>query len=94
MNELRNLQKEPNPALLRLGTVNEGDLFHWDAVMKGVPGSAYENGLWKLQITIPEAYPNQPPKVEFKTPICHPNVNFAVSGSEVICCCYCWPADC
>jgi len=46
--------------------------------MKGVPGSAYE-GLWKLDIMIPENYPLAPPKITFLTPICHPNVHFKVA---------------
>jgi len=76
MNELGNYRKEPNPALLQLGPVDESEIRHWEAVMNGVPGSAYEKGQWKLDIQIPETYPNQPPKVSFVTPICHPNVHF------------------
>ncbi|KAF1827529.1 UBC-like protein [Dissoconium aciculare CBS 342.82] len=33
-------------------------------------------GRWDISISIPDAYPNAPPEVRFKTPICHPNVNF------------------
>jgi len=35
-------------------------------------------GLWKLDIKIPETYPLAPPAVRFVTPVCHPNVNFKV----------------
>ena len=34
------------------------------------------DGLWKLNIIIPDAYPNKPPTITFVTPICHPNVHF------------------
>jgi len=42
LNELQSFSKEPNPCLLRLGLVNEGEVLHWEAVMKGVEGGAYE----------------------------------------------------
>lgn len=32
--------------------------------------------MWKLDIQIPNAYPNAPPTIRFVTPICHPNVHF------------------
>jgi peroxin-4 len=82
LKELEQNSKDPNPNLLRLEPTRDDDLLHWEAVMKGVPESAYEYGLWKLKISVPEAYPNQPPKVEFVTPICHPNVHFKVGGSS------------
>jgi len=34
------------------------------------------DGLWALSITIPSTYPNMPPTIRFKTPICHANVHF------------------
>lgn len=40
--ELKQYQDEPNPTLKSLGLKNEDDLFHWAAVMKGQPGTAYE----------------------------------------------------
>jgi peroxin-4 len=33
-------------------------------------------GRWDISIAIPDTYPNAPPEVRFKTPICHPNVSF------------------
>ncbi|KAI9868053.1 MAG: hypothetical protein M1813_006798 [Trichoglossum hirsutum] len=75
LNELHDYVQEPNDALLRLGPVSDEQMLHWEAVMKGVPGTAYEGGLWKLDIRIPENYPLGPPDVRFVTPICHPNVH-------------------
>jgi hypothetical protein len=40
--ELQNYQNEPNEALLELGPVDDDELFHWTALMKGVEGTAYE----------------------------------------------------
>lgn len=42
LNELQNYEREPSEALLHLAPVNDDDLMHWTAVMKGVSGTAYE----------------------------------------------------
>jgi hypothetical protein len=41
MTELQTYQNDPNDALLELGPADD-DIMHWRAVMKGVPGTAYE----------------------------------------------------
>ena len=77
--EIRDLAQQPNEACLHLGPINEEDLFHWEAVLKGPrdpPSSPYAGGLWLLSITVPTNYPLSPPQITFITPICHPNVNF------------------
>ncbi|KAF2705919.1 ubiquitin-conjugating enzyme E2 4 [Pleomassaria siparia CBS 279.74] len=76
LTELQTYQSDPNEALLELGPVNDDELMNWRAVMKGVPGTAYEGGRWLLLITIPSTYPTTPPSIKFSTPICHPNVDF------------------
>jgi len=42
LTELQTYQADPNEALLELGPVDDDELLHWWAVMKGVPGTAYE----------------------------------------------------
>jgi peroxin-4 len=42
LTELQTYQSNPNEALLELGPVDDDELMHWRAVMKGVPGTAYE----------------------------------------------------
>jgi peroxin-4 len=42
LNELQTYQSDPNDALDYLGPVNDDELMHWTAVMRGVPGTAYE----------------------------------------------------
>jgi len=43
--------------------------------IKGPPGTPYENGIFEVDITIPAQYPFQPPKMQFKTKVWHPNVS-------------------
>ncbi len=42
LQELKNAVSEPSPVLQSLGPISEAQLLHWEAVMKGVPGTAYE----------------------------------------------------
>lgn len=99
LHELRSYEKDPSDALLHLGPINDQELTHWTAILKGLPDTAYQSkhfpssaspslllptfltrkladGLWKLNIIIPDTYPNRPPTITFVTPICHPNVHF------------------
>ncbi|KAG9415611.1 Ubiquitin-conjugating enzyme E2 T [Aphanomyces cochlioides] len=48
-----------------------------EAQIQGPEGTPYEKGVFLLQITIPERYPFEPPKVHFVTPIYHPNIDNA-----------------
>lgn len=45
LRELKDYTNSPNEALLHLGPVDEDDLLHWEAVLKGVPGTPYESTL-------------------------------------------------
>jgi len=64
--------------LERLGPVNEGEIFRWEAVMRGTGlGNGYQMGRWRVDFTMEEAYPNRPPVVRFGDRCCHANVNFA-----------------
>ena len=46
-----------------------------EASLIGPPGTPYADGVFKLEITIPERYPFEPPKLRFVTSIYHPNVD-------------------
>ncbi|EFE37583.1 hypothetical protein TRV_07761 [Trichophyton verrucosum HKI 0517] len=45
LRELKEYSKSPNDALLSLAPVSDDDLLHWEAVLKGVPDSPYEDHL-------------------------------------------------
>ncbi|TIA73092.1 hypothetical protein E3P91_01704 [Wallemia ichthyophaga] len=53
------------------GTLN---LLVWEAGIPGKAGSAWEHGVYKLNVAFPEDYPSKPPKCKFTPPLFHPNV--------------------
>ena len=61
------------------GPVNK-DIYNWDIVLMGPKGTPYEGGKFNLSVSIPKEYPFEPPKVNFKTKIFHPNINL---GGEI-----------
>ena len=43
--------------------------------IKGPLGTVYEDGLFEIDIVIPQQYPFDPPKMKFLTKIWHPNIS-------------------
>jgi ubiquitin-conjugating enzyme E2 T len=56
---------------------DEENLFHWAGTIYGPKESPYENGKYRIDISIPEAYPNRPPIIKFLTKVFHPNISLA-----------------
>ena len=52
LTELQTYQSDPNDALLELGPIDDDDLLHWRAVMRGVEGTAYE-GAYRAAFPLP-----------------------------------------
>ena len=55
--------------------VDDNDFFHYYAILIGPDLSPYGNGIFYLNIILPNDYPFKPPKCTFITPIYHPNIN-------------------
>jgi peroxin-4 len=49
---------------------------HWTAFIIGPPDTAYSGHRFELEIRAGSDYPLSPPKVMFRTKVCHPNVKF------------------
>jgi len=54
---------------------HEDNNCEWNMTLNGPLGSPYENGKYKLHISIPKEYPFSPPIVYFQTEIFHPNIS-------------------
>eukprot|EP00469_Lotharella_globosa_P002945 CAMPEP_0167796840 /NCGR_PEP_ID=MMETSP0111_2-20121227/15292_1 /TAXON_ID=91324 /ORGANISM="Lotharella globosa, Strain CCCM811" /LENGTH=168 /DNA_ID=CAMNT_0007690819 /DNA_START=74 /DNA_END=580 /DNA_ORIENTATION=- len=46
----------------------------WNAVIFGPDDTAWEGGVFRLNINFTEEYPNKPPEVRFTTKMFHPNI--------------------
>ncbi len=73
--ELERLKKEPPHGITCWP--RDGMLNHLEANLLGREGTPYEGGVFKLEITIPNRYPFEPPDVQFLTKIYHPNIDTA-----------------
>ncbi|XP_029652954.1 ubiquitin-conjugating enzyme E2 T [Octopus sinensis] len=73
--ELQMLKDSPPPGI---ACWPKGDsIENLEAQIIGGSGTPYEGGVFKLSIHLPERYPFEPPKVNFSTPIYHPNIDAA-----------------
>ena len=46
-------------------------------MIEGAEDTPYAKGSFRLQLSMPQRYPFEPPKVSFTTPIYHPNIDSA-----------------
>ncbi|KAJ3016736.1 UNVERIFIED_CONTAM: hypothetical protein HDU68_012067 [Siphonaria sp. JEL0065] len=72
--ELADLSNTPSDAF-SAGPVSDNDLLIWEAKLIGPATSAYQGGLFTVNLTFTNDYPFKPPKVKFVTKIYHPNVD-------------------
>ncbi|XP_071500364.1 ubiquitin-conjugating enzyme E2 T-like [Diadema antillarum] len=71
--ELAMLEKEPPPGISCWAKAD--NVTQLEAQIVGGDATPYAGGVFKLEIQIPERYPFEPPKVQYVTPIYHPNID-------------------
>jgi len=78
--EVTNPTDEKDPLkLIKLDMV-DNNILHLKGEIFGPPDTPYEGGKFKLDITVPDSYPFNPPKIKFETKIWHPNIS-SVTGA-------------
>ena len=82
LQELKDCGKDPEVSGLKVELVDESDMMHWIAEIKGPMSTPYEGGKFAIDITLPSDYPFVPPKMKFITKVWHPNIS---SQSGAIC---------
>ncbi len=75
--ELMQLMMSSPPGISAFPDGDGSNMLNWTATMIGPEGTPYEGLKFKLSFTFPGTYPYTPPTVLFKTPVYHPNVDFA-----------------
>ncbi|XP_034866208.1 ubiquitin-conjugating enzyme E2 T isoform X2 [Mirounga leonina] len=73
--ELNLLATEPPPGITCWQDKDKMD--DLQAQILGAADTPYEKGVFKLEVSIPERYPFEPPQIRFLTPIYHPNIDSA-----------------
>merc|ERR1711907_423132 len=71
-NALKKLAQEPTEGFT--AELCGDNLFTWHVYVEGPKDTPYEGGVFKLLMTFPEAYPMEPPKLQFLSRFWHPNV--------------------
>lgn len=54
---------------------SEDNISQWSTIIKGPKDTAYEEGVYELEIKFPVNYPFVPPKIKFITQMYHPNIS-------------------
>ncbi|CAG9764184.1 unnamed protein product [Ceutorhynchus assimilis] len=71
--ELANLSDSDNKTISLVA--KNDSLGELEAQITGPEGTPYENGVFKLEVLVPQNYPFEPPSIKFLTKIYHPNID-------------------
>jgi ubiquitin-conjugating enzyme E2 D/E len=72
--EIEDMYSNP-PYGVTAGPIDDNDIKHWEATIIGPEETDYKDGIFLLDIKIPDKYPYEPPICKFKTKILHPNID-------------------
>ncbi|XVF08636.1 hypothetical protein REPUB_Repub07fG0019700 [Reevesia pubescens] len=79
--ELQECSREKDSSGIRVSP-NSDNLARLTGIIPGPLGTPYEGGSFEIDITLPDGYPFEPPKMKFVTKVWHPNIS---SQSGAIC---------
>lgn len=71
--ETERLVSDPVPGIT--AEPHDDNLRYFEVTIEGPTQSPYENGVFQLELYLPEDYPMEAPKVRFLTKIYHPNID-------------------
>ncbi|XP_057767564.1 ubiquitin-conjugating enzyme E2 27 [Salvia miltiorrhiza] len=80
--ELQDCNKDFEVSGIKVIPKGETNLAFLLGTIPGPLGTPYEGGTFKIDITLPDGYPFEPPKMRFATKVWHPNIS---SQSGAIC---------
>ncbi|KAG6423796.1 hypothetical protein SASPL_114199 [Salvia splendens] len=80
--ELQDCNKDFEVSGIKVSPKGDTNLTHLFGTIHGPVGTPYEGGTFKIDITLPDGYPFEPPKMQFATKVWHPNIS---SQSGAIC---------
>ncbi|GMJ05897.1 ubiquitin-conjugating enzyme 27 [Hibiscus trionum] len=79
--ELQECGREKDSSGIRVSPKSD-NLARLTGIIPGPLGTPYEGGSFEIDITLPDGYPFEPPKMKFVTKVWHPNIS---SQSGAIC---------
>ena len=74
LHELKNARKDNNDEIFL--KAQEDNYRIWHGMIKAPDNTPFEGHYYEIGIELPDAYPIEPPKAHFVTPIFHPNIKF------------------
>ncbi|KAK8884718.1 ubiquitin-conjugating enzyme E2 G1 [Tritrichomonas musculus] len=73
MKMYKGYQEDPSP-YFNCGLIDNNP-FHWRLIINGVEGTILSGGLFPAELTFKDDFPLSPPKMVFKCPMWHPNID-------------------
>lgn len=70
---LKKMSKEGHIVQLKPFNPKNKSIHHLAITLKGPKGTAFQGGLFRLEVRFTPDYPRKPPYVRLHTPIWHPN---------------------
>lgn len=65
--------------------VSDEDVFMWNITLPGPEDSAYEGGVFYVEVKFTGSYPSEPPSITFATKIYHPSIKLDGADQGKLC---------